>query len=285
MIIGLAVLVVSGVLGAQEKNAEEASQDLSTWNSAKSSPFAEWFQPGSHVRLPYYCRWDVQLRDGRAFAKLKRHKMLNGAPRPVFSVSGLPFELKENFTMKGMTGDIVYAEVDDGWIVAFNGGEWGAGLWWFSPDGIEKKKISEEWIDGFFRTGVGLVAVASKLLVPTTGYLVRIFKNGSKKWVAEKWVDFGHLSSAAFKETADTLLLLTSTRLLRVDLQKRVVAEIAHDEFWGPMQPRSLVVEKNGTVVIGMIGCVVKVHKTPKGPSVEWLTPKVGLKGCGDEEP
>lgn len=283
MMGGLMVLVLSGVLGAQDKVAGEANQDLSKWNSAKSSPFAEWFQPDSHVRLPYYCRWDVQLRDGWAIASLDRGK---GAPKQA-PVAGLPFELKQDFATKGMRGDILYAEVDDGWIVAFNGGEWGAGLWWFSPDGIDKRMISEEWIDGFFRTGVGLVAVAANFLTPATGYLIRISRDGSRKWVAEKWVDLGSYSysMAAFKESADSLLLLTSTWLLRVDLKKRVVVEIAHDKHWEPMCSRTLVVERDGTIVIGMIGCVVKVHKTPQGPTVEWLTPKVPLKGCVVDEP
>ena len=113
------------------------------------------------------CQWDVQLTDGRAFAHLNRRKSLR-----VVSIPGLPFEIKEDFTTKGMSGDIRYAEVEDGWIVAFNAGEWGAGLWWFSPDGVERRKISEEYIEGFFRTSVGLVGVASELLDPTTGYLL-----------------------------------------------------------------------------------------------------------------
>ena len=272
---------IFSVLGAQGKVADDANQDLSTWNGVRTSPFAGWFQPGSHVRLPYDCQWDVQLRDGRAFARLSSRSSAQAV-----SDSGPPFELKEDFTTKGMKGDILYSEVDDGWIVAFDGGEWGSGLWWFSPDGVDKRMISEDSIGGFFRAGVGLIALAKNLMIPSSGYLVRIFKEDSKHWRSERYVDLGgDYADAAFKESANSLLVLASTRLLRVDLEKRVIAEITHDDHWRPMQARTMVVERDGTVVIGMIGCVVKVHRTPKGSTVEWLTPKVALKGCEDPKP
>ena len=42
------------------------------------------------------------------------------------------------------------ARVDDGWLVGFNKGEFGAALYWFSADGKQNYKISDHQVWEFF---------------------------------------------------------------------------------------------------------------------------------------
>ena len=42
-------------------------------------------------------------------------------------------------------GDRHVLGVADGWLVGFNAGEFGGGLWWFSFDGKRSKRISSPW--------------------------------------------------------------------------------------------------------------------------------------------
>ena len=58
---------------------------------------------------------------------------------------------------EGLAGEWFSVKVSDGWIIGFNAGEFGAGLWWFSPDGKKREKISGDQVVGFFVTDAGLL--------------------------------------------------------------------------------------------------------------------------------
>ena len=52
-----------------------------------------------------------------------------------------------------------FARVDDGWLIGFNHGEFGAALYWFSLDGNRNYKISDHQVVDFISTPDGFLAV------------------------------------------------------------------------------------------------------------------------------
>ena len=71
----------------------------------------------------------------------------------------MPFKVPQGSAKEGLAGEWFSVKISDGWIIGFNAGEFGAGLWWFSPDGKKREKISEDQVVGFFVTDAGLLAL------------------------------------------------------------------------------------------------------------------------------
>ena len=90
--------------------------------------------------------WVVFLSGGRPSARLRTVKREKGSPYPEKQESypPMPFKVPEGLATEGLAGEWFSAQVADGWIIGFNAGEFGAGLWWFSPDGKKREKISED---------------------------------------------------------------------------------------------------------------------------------------------
>jgi hypothetical protein len=52
-----------------------------------------------------------------------------------------------------MRGRSVVAKAGDGWLIGFDAGEFGGGLWWSSNDGREKKHLSNENVHAILPRG------------------------------------------------------------------------------------------------------------------------------------
>lgn len=69
------------------------------------------------------------------------------AHRPTETVDALPFGYPPD---RDRRGERHVVEVDDGWLVGFDAGEFGGGLWWFSRGGERYRRVSppERVVDG-----------------------------------------------------------------------------------------------------------------------------------------
>ncbi|MCB1099714.1 MAG: hypothetical protein KDN22_29360 [Verrucomicrobiae bacterium] len=75
--------------------------------------------------------------------------------------------------------------VEDGWLAGYNGGEFGAELWWFSPDGTRSYKISDHQLNQFLVTDDGIFAAEGlSHLGSLEGSVIRLSRPDGT-WVAE----------------------------------------------------------------------------------------------------
>ena len=116
--------------------------------------------------------------------------------------------------------------VNDGWLVGFNEGEFGAALYWFSNDGSRKYKISDDQIVDFMATPTGIIAIQGLThLGMSYGSVVELAKNtDTGHWVSRERKSLpqapesfvrskdGHL----FIALSDSLALLTPDNKLEV---------------------------------------------------------------------
>ena len=93
-------------------------------------------------------RWEVYLHDRAVRVRPYDPEADNGPALP-FAVTR---PVSADRTPKVL-------RVTDGWLVAWNAGEWGGQLWWFSPDGTESDKISNDQIVAFFEAHGRLFAL------------------------------------------------------------------------------------------------------------------------------
>src|SRR5262245_5373832 len=99
--------------------------DLDRWYVAAppEEGTRRWFKANENVEH----EWMVFSSERRTRVKL--HQQGQDSPSP------LPFEIEPGAIGDGLDGRRVSTQVEDGWIVGFDQGEFGASTWWFSPDG------------------------------------------------------------------------------------------------------------------------------------------------------
>jgi hypothetical protein len=208
--------------------------------------------------------WVVTLRDGRPVAHLR----VKEAPAP------LPFEIAPGTAREGLSGQRLSTKVSDGWIVAYNAGEFGAGLWWFSPDGKKRDKISEAWINGFIETKSGLLALEGIAHgIGSEGQILRLDRSLAERWRSEVFVKLEHAPYVGVKQADGSLIIATTDRLLRVVPADKKVEVLLDNAFWGGLYPNSIVATQDGTIYLGMRHGVAKLERTSGKSKVTWLLP------------
>ncbi|GEM_PF-1156500 len=162
-------------------------------------------------------------------------------------------------------------QVSDGWIAAYNKGEWGGSVWWFSEDGKKHSKISEMQITEFIKIHGQLYALsglAHKTL--SEGYLLKLEKNRNGIWTANIIAELKDAPYAYLKKTDASLLVVTSEMLLLVFITGRT--EILHQGAWKCLYPNSVAV-RGGVIYIGMRYAVARLIPAGAGYKEEWLVP------------
>ncbi len=113
----------------------EVTPDFIIWSSAANLSKHEWvvFREGKNVK--------VTLKD----KNYKSHKV-----KPPF-----PLDSKS----KGLWDVNAFIPTDDGWLMSYNRGEFGAALWWFSKNGVKAVKILEHHINQFIELNDKIYAI------------------------------------------------------------------------------------------------------------------------------
>ena len=143
-------------------------------------------------------------------------------------------------------------KVSDGWLIAYNRGEWGASLWWFSGDGKEHYKISDHQVNQFLRYKGRIFAVEGLSHLGSSGGSVIEVAIDDKKWKASTFVQLP-VSGVAIAELPDgRLCVLTSDMLFALSLDKKLELLLPVPD-WARLRPSSLAVDATaGVVYIGM---------------------------------
>src|SRR5262249_19193635 len=150
-------------------------------------------------------------------------------------------------------GKLVTTKVDDGWIVGFDAGEFGAGLWWFSADGKRRYKISNDHVKCFVQTTeVGLLVVSGLSHGSTSrGRIKRLFRGAKGQWLIGGFLELLHAPEVVVRAADGSLVIATTHQLLRVVLASRKIEILVDQAFWGGLYPNSMVVTPSGKFFLG----------------------------------
>jgi hypothetical protein len=165
-------------------------------------------------------------------------------------------------------------EVSDGWIVSFNAGEFGGGLWWFSPDGKERHKIAEARIRGFIPTEAGLLALEGLAHMRSSeGRLLRLTRAPGGRWQSEDFIVLKHCPEVSASAADGSLMVATTNQLLKIVPASKKVEVLLDEVFWGGLYPNSMVVTPAGIIYLGMRHGVAKAEKKGGSWRLRWLLP------------
>ncbi|MFT5634055.1 MAG: hypothetical protein ACI9SQ_001782 [Rubritalea sp.] len=158
----------------------------------------------------------------------------------------------------------------EGWIIAYDEGEFGAAVYWFNDDGTKKQKISDLHINGFQIEGKRILAITGLAHMGSTrGSLVE-FKLNDKGWKLTELIKFPASAEAIARVKKDDYIIITTYSLLRINPKNQVKTLIKTD--WCGLYPTSLIVNKD-TVYVGMRQFVARYKLTPKNQQIDWLIP------------
>ena len=178
--------------------------------------------------------WRVYADSKQIYARLAPGKPPHGE-RPKFTPKTGRFQ-----------GGASFAAVDDGWLVAFNEGEFGAALYWFSRDGKRNYKISDHHIVDFFSLADGLHAIAGLAhLSMSEGTIIRIARPQPKaRWHASTVTKLPFAPYAISVRRDGTMLVTLSHSLVSIG-DDRKIATLLPDAPWGGLYPNSSVLSSD----------------------------------------
>lgn len=240
-------LFVSLLTLALAADAVESSypRDLMQWKEIGIPPNADQAARAIWDYAANYSRheWRVYVEDGKVSARLVSPVRQEKRERPPFTPKGFQFG----------RGD-AFKRVDDGWLVGFNRGEFGASLYWFSADGNRNYKISEHQVVDFITLPGGVYAIEGLAhLGMSGGSVIRIAREPwHLQWTANPVTKLPFAPYAVAVRSDNSMLVTLSDALVSVDTNGDVVSLL--DEVpWGGLYPNSSVLSSDGQkLFIGM---------------------------------
>lgn len=187
--------------------------------------------------------WRVYVEDGKVYAKLVSPMKLEKGERPPFTPKGFHFD----------RGD-AFKRVDDGWLVGFNRGEFGASLYWFNTDGTRNYKISDHQVVDFIILPDGVYAIEGLAhLGMSGGSVIRIVREPLQlQWTASPVTKLPFAPYAVAARSDNAMLITLSGALVSVDTNGNV-ASLLDDVPWVGLYPNSSALSRDeGKLYIGM---------------------------------
>jgi hypothetical protein len=219
--------------------------DVTKWEEVKPPPKSRagdwivWSYAANYSSID----WQVK-RDGNIVrAARTSNPIAQSSPRPRFVPKAGHF-----------SGGFAVQRVDDGWLVGFNEGEFGAALYWFSGSGETNYKISDDQVVSFTSAARGIIAIQGLAhLSMSEGSVIRIVRDpNTKRW---RSTTIRKLSQApeAFVHLADgTLVIILSDSLISLSPRNKQSTLIKCAD-WGTLYTNSAVLSADQSkIYIGM---------------------------------
>jgi hypothetical protein len=252
LIAGLLLLAI-GLLAAEP----EYPRDITKWQEVAVPAESDQGARMAWVLAASYSKheWRVFTKDGQPFAQLKYERQEKRPDRPSFTPEAEEFR-----------GASAFAAVDDGWLVGFNQGEFGAALYWFSSDGKRNYKISGHQVVAFFSLSGGIHAIEGLAhLGMSQGSVIRIARpKDSARWQATSIVKLPFAPDAVSLRRDDTMLITLSDSLVSVGADRKIQTLLPNAP-WGLLYPNSSVLSQDEKkLYIGMRQFVGEFDLTTK---------------------
>jgi len=161
-------------------------------------------------------------------------------------------------------------QVNDGYVVGFNSGEWGGHLDWFSKDGKTHYQISDDQVAGFIKKD-GKIYVIQGLahLTLSFGSILKIERDAGK-WISKEYLKLPFAPSMFASDAQGNFIIITSKNLLKVDKNKMITTLVKNGMWYLGPSPNSIVFNNNA-IYAGMRAGVYKYNLTTGRE--EWLMP------------
>jgi hypothetical protein len=242
LILSACLLLLTLSLRAAEP---EYLRDIAKWQEvavpSESDQGARmaWFYAANYSKH----EWRVFTKDGQPQAQLSDETPEKRPVQPSFIPEAGRFHRAS-----------ACAAVDDGWLIGFNQGEFGAALYWFSRDGKSSYKISDHQVVDFFSLSNCVYAIEGLAhLSLSQGSVICITRRkDSEHWQATSVAKLPFAPYAVSLHRDGTMLITLSDSLVAIGSDHKI-RTLLPDAPWGGLYPNSSVLSQDGQILyIGM---------------------------------
>jgi hypothetical protein len=252
----------------QQSLASSQRIDIPGWVPLPGQPTEE------ELRCTDYSEsfWSLSFTDGR----------IKPVPCPIREhLDDLPFSYEPG---TDRAGNRYVRRLSDGWLVGFDNGEFGGGLWWFSPDGQQARRLRPPADapaspqDAFRAENVlGLPSVGTEQFVlmgldHLGGRSGRVFKLVSRegRWALAPVAVLDSEPDPWLAEDDELLIVIeTGIWTLRANGDLKKLYEISLGRF----SPSSVVRGLDGALYLGLRHYVLRLAKEESKWSETWFVP------------
>lgn len=183
----------------------------------------------------------------------------------------LPPNFKQTTPSKRRT---VAAKAGTGWLVGYDAGEFGGGLWWTSTDGRKKTRLTTENVHAILaRKNELLVFTGLAHLTIDEGKVYAYIPGLQSAGNLVELADLGSAPSAALTEDDGTVMIAASDRILAFDPSNHVRV-LYKSRDMRALYTNSIATDPAGNVLVGMRFFVLRLHHRPGGEfTPEWYVP------------
>jgi len=206
--------------------------------------------------------WRVLLSEAGT-AQIVRHPRTHGAGSPK-----LPARVKRQ---KGMIGAESTFKLQNGWLLGFDAGEFGGGLWFADVDG-KTQELSNENVRGFVETQQGvMVFVGLAHMFHDSGKVLIVPHKITSKTDLRTLGELDGAPQAVSKLSDDTALVITTQGISQI-ASSGVSKTLLRRRFSG-LYPNSIVAASDSTIYAGMRLFVVRLVLQSGEYTEQWLVP------------
>ena len=211
-------------------------------------------QPNDDLLCANYSldEWYLKIESGKLRISLSLEE-----ERPAFPPR---FTLTEE-----MKGKPVVARASNGWLVGFDAGELGGGLWWTSENGREKKKLSNENIHAIAPRGKELLVLAGLAHGATDEGKVYSYQSATQQaGNLDQIADLSSAPGAALVEKDGSVLIATQTRIVALDGSNQLRVLFQNNDM-SLLYPHSIAEDAAGNIFVGMRYFILRLRRNAGG--------------------
>ncbi|GEO02542.1 hypothetical protein AAE02nite_02060 [Adhaeribacter aerolatus] len=175
--------------------------------------------------------------------------------------------------LEEIEGNRFVKEVEKGFLIGLNHGEFGGGLLFVSNDGLTSYKIGEFLrIKDIFEWNSRIYAIEGLAhLGSSNGQIIEIFKeNGSWKYkTLSKLIE----APALIAKANNQQIIITSQYILRLTANLEIEEILKAPFYWGVLYPSSIHIE-NKTLYLAMRQGVLEIENFETTPKYRWYIKK-----------
>jgi len=246
---------------------DQYGKDLTKWSVVTQPDEKDWNKNDLFYGLANYSslEWTVSNVKGKVIPSLEDDLTAEKKEFPKFDTT---VKLQSSKAKAFLT-----LKVEDGWIAAYNRGEFGSAIYWFSKDGKAKEKLSEHQVNEFLIEGDRIFAVEGLAhLSLSRGSMIEI-KKLNDRWKVLDFITLPASAEAITRIAEGDYLIVTTSMLLRVNLKKEIKILI-HNVQWGALYPNSIAVDDQH-VYIGMRQFIARCKISNSIQSYDLLVPTI----------
>ncbi len=163
-------------------------------------------------------------------------------------------------------------EVDDGWLVAYNNGEFGSSLYWSSTDGSHRYQFSALWVNQFLVDSGTVYAAEGLSHLHTSRGSIITMKKESGIWREEIFLTLPDCGQAMAAVCPGEFVVVTATQLLLIS-KDRSAKVLLSKTGWQGLYPSSVVAVDERFIYVGMRQYVARFDLKKGGRQYDLLIP------------